>query len=60
MIGWLFFLTLLILLLGFINDMGASFGQAFGYGGSSTNWQILFLAVLFLWLAVLMMIVRGR
>jgi len=54
MIGWLCFITLLILVLGFLGEMQAGYGRAFGYPSRTLNWGITIPVLMGIWVFVLL------
>lgn len=53
MMGWMLFGTLLILVCGYAKDSSSGLGNAFGYPESGTNWTIIFILILVIWIVFL-------
>ena len=54
MIGWAAFITLLILVGGFFQDMQAGWGNAFGYPSPQTNWSIIKIILITGWVVLIL------
>lgn len=49
MIGWMLFLTLLIIVVGAMQDMQSGFGRAFGWPAPMFPWEIVIPTIVLFW-----------
>lgn len=54
MMGWMLFITLLVLVACFLLEMRAGYGRAFGWGGGGPNTAAVIVSLVILWAVYLL------